>query len=501
MNSYNCLKFFFFCSRNLNSEDLKSRDSIMGMEQRTKGLREGLSRNSKRGHRYKSMEKPTKIDDNPTGDSSIERSSSSKASPKSQVERSPSPICIERKYTNRSGVEQNLEIEENERRNTTDARDFSDSADRLGQEFTLEKPLLDEFSKADLSFCDKISQGKASLIPPSPFRDGLDRPCLGSLDDNVRDSPNPRYRRNNDPGFGRGLGSSWRGFPNWTLPMPNGFVPFQNGPPPGGFQAMIPQFPSQPLFGVRPPMEVNHAGIPYHIPDGGRFSGHMRSFGWQTMIDSTIPYRFHGWEGNNGVFRDDHVYGGSDWDQNRHLANSCGWISGSETWKERNAELKKDLPSPASQEESVPFPVDDGLTEPAFQMSQDENNWSGVHEKGPETRASSFGSPEKVPMNSSPTIVPEKVPITSTPSDNTSLFSRNYLSKLDISAELALPELYDQCMCLLNVERITYVDSDASADPLLKVEVPDKSCTLVEVFRPVLYFKSSSNSFNNNCDC
>lgn len=452
--------------RNANSEDSKQRDSMT--EHRTKGLREGYPGTSERGaSKYKS-EKSIKMDDCAVGDFATERSSSSKASPKGLVERSPSSTSIERRYVNKSGVRRSVEIEEGGRRSSIDARDFSASEDRLGRELTLERPLLDDSSQAD-SYYGRTSQGNASLVPPPPtFRVGLDRPFMSSLDDDVRDSSNARYRRISDPGFGRGPGNSWRGVPNWTSAVPNGFVPFQHGPTHGGFQAIMPQFPSQPLFGVRPPMDVNHAGIPYHLPDADRFPGHLRPLGWQNMMDGTGPSHLHGWDGNNSVFRDDpHMYGGSDWDRNRHPTNSRSWESGSETWKEQNGDLKKDLPSPAHKDGLVPAEVDGGLAEHGTQISQDEQNQDSFHEKAPERKSPSVSTPSKAPLKPLATSTIEKVPDTAT-SDIASLFSHFYLSKLDISEELTLPELHSQCMGLLRIDKSASIDAESRTDLFLK---------------------------------
>ncbi|CAJ1974387.1 unnamed protein product [Sphenostylis stenocarpa] len=454
--------------RNAKAEDSKYRDPTV--EQRTKGSREGYTGTSDRVPKYKLMEKPVKIDECPAGDLSTERSSSTKASPGGLMERSPSSTSIDRRYVNRSGVKRNLEIDESGRRNSTDVRDFSTSDDRLGRESTLEKPLLDEPSQADSSLYGRSNQSNASLIPPPPgFRTTLDRPYMGSLEDDIRDNSNSRYRRSSEPGFGRGHGgNAWRAVPNWNSPVPNGFVPFPPGPAHGGFQTMVPQFTSQPLFGVRPPMEVNHAGIPYHIADADRFPGHLRPLGWPNLMDGTGTAHLHGWDSSNGVFRDDpHMYGSSDWDRNRHSANSHGWESGSETWKDQNCDSKKELPSPVCKDESVPALVDNGLTDQTSQMLQDEHNRDELVEKSPERKFSSLSSPAEVQLRALSSTL-EKVPDTSTPSDNTSLFSRFYLSKLDISVDLVPTELYDQCMCALNVDKNASVDPVAGTELLLK---------------------------------
>ncbi|PNY05501.1 dentin sialophosphoprotein [Trifolium pratense] len=442
--------------RNANAEDTKYRDSTI--EQRTKASREGYSGISDRGPKYKLMEKSVKIEECPAGDFSTERPSSAKASPMGLMERSPSSTSIERRYMNKNVVKRNLEIEDSGRRSSTDARDISD--DRLGPE----KAILDEPSQPDSSFYGRTNQNNPPVIPHPPgFRAALDRPYMGSLEDDVRDNSNARYRRSTEPNFGRVHGgNSWRGHPNWTSHVPNGFVPFPPGPGHGGFQTMIPQFSSQPLFGVRPPLEVNHAGIPYHIADADRFPGHLRPLGWPSLMDGTGPAHLHGWDNNNGVSRDDpHMYGGSDWDRHRHPTNSHGWDS--ETWKEQNSDSKKDLPSPACKDEAVPAVVDNGVPDQTIQVSQDES-----HEKSPDTKLSSVSSPRKVPSNSLPTTDLEKVPDTSTPDDISSLFTRFYLSKLDISADLVLPELYDQCECALNVGKKASNDVFASTGLSLK---------------------------------
>ncbi|CAL0305438.1 unnamed protein product [Lupinus luteus] len=445
--------------RNANAEDPKYKDSTI--EQRTKGSREGYSRISERTPKYKIMENPTKMDEGPVGDLSTERSSVGKTNPMGLMERSPSSTSIERRYVNKSVVKRSVEIDEGGRRKSIDARDDY----RLGRELALEKPLLDESSQADSSFYDRTNPNNASLVPPPPsFRAPLDKSYMGSLEDDVRDNSNNRYRRNGEPGFGRlHGGNSWRAVPNWTSPVPNGFVPFPPGPAHRGFQTMMPHFTSQPIFGIRPPMD--HAGIPYHIADGDRFPGHLRPpLGWQNMMDGTGPAHLHGWDSNNGIFRDDpHMYGGSDWDMNKHSRNSHGWESDSETWKEQNSDTKKDLPSPACKDESVPALVDGGVTDQTTKVSLDEHKRDGFHEKSPEPKLGSLVSPAKVPLNSLSTIVPD----TSIQSDRTFL-SHFYLLKLDISEDLVLPELYDQCMFALNADKNASIGAEASSKPFLK---------------------------------
>ncbi|KAF2315484.1 hypothetical protein GH714_039917 [Hevea brasiliensis] len=262
------------------------------------------------------------------------------------------------------------------------ARDLPYADDRSNRDLPSEKFLADESTSVDSSFYNRHSQSNSALIPPSAFRGGVGSPSfLGSLDEDGRIKSGARYKRSADPNMGRGQGNAWRGAPNWSSSVPNGYIPFQHGPPHGGFQAMMPQFPSPPVFGVRPSMDISHSGIPYHIPDAERFSSHLRPLGWQNMMEGSGPSHMHGWDGSNGVFRDEsHMYGGPEWDQSRHPMNGRGWENSADIWK---------------------APMEDVL---AGQEGQKSQNESSYHVQGkivetkiavaPSTKESSKSSPE-----------------------------------------------------------------------------------------------------------
>lgn len=465
-----------FCPyfRHLNPEDSKYRDSIT--EQRSKAVPSrdisGFSGASERGGKYRSADKPNKIDDGQIGELSNERSSSAKASPLGLVERSPSSSSVDRRYVNRSGVRRSLDIEETGRRSSTsiDNRDFCANEDRLNRDLPLEKPLVDESSPADPSFYSRTSQANSSMISPRPpFRGGVDSPSfIGSLEDDGRVNSNTRYRRSSDPNVGRGHNNAWRGVPNWPSPVPNGFIPFQHGPH-GGFQGMMPQFPA-PLFGVRPSMEINHAGMPYHITDADRFSSHLRPLGWQNMMDGSGPSHMHAWDGSNGAFRDEHpMYGASEWDQNRHSLNGRGWESNADMWKGQNGDAKRDVSSPSHKDDhQVQASVDEESGQAGQMFSHEDNHDHGVLAKLAEVR-STVTSPRENPK---PKIIHEKTldPARS-PSNDVSRLSRHYLSKLDISAELAHRELYEQCLSLLDIDQSTAVDEDTTEYIILEVVI------------------------------
>uniref|UniRef100_A0A2P2LM23 Uncharacterized protein MANES_06G159800 n=1 Tax=Rhizophora mucronata TaxID=61149 RepID=A0A2P2LM23_RHIMU len=289
---------------------------------------------------------------------------------------------------------------------------------------------------------------------------------MGALEEDGRMNTGSRYKQPGDLNFSRRQGNTWRGAPNWSSPMPNGYNPFQHGPPHGSFQAIIPQFQSPPLFGVRPSMEVDHTGIPYHIPDADRFPSHLRPVRWQNVMDGSGPSHLHGWDGNNGVYREEmHMYGGGEWEQNRHPMNGRGWETSAEMWK-GNGDGKVDLPSASLKEAAVvQTPVGDVIS----QRSKSESVSDGVQSKAIETKPAVTPSAENYSKSLHNT-TNEKTPDTKMSGDNNvaHVFCA-YLSKLDISTELVSPDLYSQCMSLLNVGKSATVDEDTSILVNLKV--------------------------------
>ncbi|KAB2001719.1 hypothetical protein ES319_D11G014000v1 [Gossypium barbadense] len=439
--------------RHLKQEDSNYRDPMT--EQRSKAAlsREvtSFSETSERGAKYRSMEKSSRADEDHSGELPIERSSSLKASPMSMMEKSPS-TSLERRYTGRS-VRRGLDTEETGWSSASAGGREEDN--RLSRDLPPEKPLLDGSSQADSVFYNRAGQGNSSLISQPPgLRAGIGSPSfMGSLEEDNRFNNSGRYKRSGDLNVRRGHANAWRVAPNWPAPVPNSFIPFQPGPAHGAFQAMMPQFPSPSLFGGRPSMEINHSGIPYHIPDAERFNNHLRPMGWQNTMDGPGPAHFHGWDGHNIIFRDEaHMFGGPEWDQNRHPVNGRGWDTSSDVWKGQNGDV--DLPSTSQREENPlqasPEDVYDGQERRRYQY---ENGNNGLQVKGLETRSDDM-SPVKESSRLSP-MVPHKAPDSSKVSsqDGDAHYCLLYLSKLDISAELAGSDLYGQCMGLLNVEQ------------------------------------------------
>lgn len=472
------MDFFYPFHRSSKAEDSKYKDSPADQRPKTTSSRDVTAFSSDRVSKYRSSEKPIKIDEGNLGELLVERSFSSKASPKGLADRSPSS-SLERRYMNRSSARRSLEVEESGRRSrdSMGARDLPSAEDRSIREMP-----LDESLPSDNSFYNRSSQSNSALVPPSSFRGGVGSPSFaGSVEEDGRVNSGGRFKRSGDPISGRGQGSAWRGAQNWSSPVPNGYLPFQHGPSHGSFQAMMPQFPSPPLFGVRPPMDINHSGIPYHMPDADRFSGHLRPLGWQNMMDGSGPAHMHGWDGNNGVFRDEaHFYGGTEWDQNRHPMNGRGWESGADLWKGQNG----DLPStPHKEDATVHAPSDDVAVEQTGQKSQMENNNNGVQGKDIETKPAITSTKESSEISSK--TPNEKMVDPSMSSDDDIInVSSAYLSKLDISEKLASPELFKRGIGLLNKEEKTTDGEDTAM--LVNLKVLYNSLTPVGLLLSVL---------------
>lgn len=460
--------------KHFKTEESKYRDAVTEQRPKTCSSREaaGFPATSERASKYRSTDKPIKADDSHAADLSIERSSSSKASPRGLVDRSPSS-SLERRYANRTGARRSLDIEESGRRSSgpLNVRDFPSAEDRISRDFPLERPLVDEPIQADSPFYNKTNQN--NMIPPSAFRGGGGSPSfMSSLEEDNRVSSGARYKRAGDPNLGRGQGNAWRGTPNWSSPMPNGFIPFQHGPGHGGFQAMMPHFPSPPLFSARPSIEINHSGIPYHIPDADRFPSHLRPLGWHNMMDGSGPSHMHGWDGNNGVFRDEtHSYGGPEWDQNRHQFHGRGWEASADTWKAQNGDLNMDSALNSVKEDfPLQAPVDDVLAGQAGHQTQNENSHHKVQVETVETKlaASLAKESSKTLLKITHDKTPDPHKMSSV--DDSSHFACAYLSKLDISTELAGPDLYTQCLSLLSMEPNANADENAVMLVNLRVE-------------------------------
>ncbi|XP_058100414.1 uncharacterized protein LOC131245163 [Magnolia sinica] len=446
-----------------------------------------------------SMEKPKQKDDihldelplKNAATSQSERSPNldNEASPIRLREKSPSSTSGDRRHSGRS-VRRSLDVEEIGRKSSgsmdveetgrksissKDGRDNSVSDDR-GRELHLDKPAIDEFSPELLSNepptlgsssfnrTGQLHSNSASLLPPPPpssFRHGIESPSvLGSLEDDARGQTSDRkagsrYKRTGDPNMGRAQGNAWKGVANWPSSVTNGFIPFQHGPPPA-FHAMVQQFPTAPLFGVRPSMELSHAGVSYHMHDT---AGHARPYGWRNPVDDHL----HGWDGTNGVFGDEsNIYGRPDWDQSRHLMSSRGWEMSADPWKGQNGSINMEFQAPQKeQDNSARILADETWNGQSSQRSRSERN-RPEHLPAISTPIKQFDglASAKDSIEAPPEFVHKKTTETSKLStDSSAPFYRIYLSKLDISVDLAHPD----CLRLLEMEGETTDEINSNA--------------------------------------
>ncbi|KAE8726451.1 Detected protein of unknown function [Hibiscus syriacus] len=481
--------------RHLKQEDSNYRDQMAEQKSKAASSREVTSLTPERGAKYRSMEKSNRVNEGHSGELPIERFSSSKASPMSMKERSPS-TSLERRYVSRSGVKRGLDIEELGWSSASVGGREEDN--KLSRDLPLEKPLLDGSFQADSVFYNKAGQGNSSLISQPPgLKAGIGSPSfMGSLEEDNRFNNSGRYK-SGDLNVRRGHANAWRGAPNWSAPVPNGFIPFQ---PHGAFQAMLPQFPSPSLFGVRPSMEINHSGIPYHIPDAERFNSHLRPMGWQNTMDGSGPAPFHGWDGHNVSFRDEvHLFGHPEWDQSRHPVNGRGWDTGSDVWKGQNGDSV--LPATFQKEDHhLQVNLDDVYDGPERQKFQYENGNNGAQAKGLEIRFDVL-SPVKESSRFSSEI-PHKAPDSSKISseDDDARCCQAYLCKLDISAELAGSDLYDQCRILMNVERNRDLSNDVTMLVNLKNGGRPVQNTSIALLSPSLIPPANASVFQRAMD-
>ncbi|URE35358.1 hypothetical protein MUK42_17080 [Musa troglodytarum] len=317
----------------------------------------------------------------------------------------------------------------------------SSSKDGDRGELALEKPIIDDISQADVCIrestlgsssinqSDYVSDCSLNHLPsPLPVRSGVDYPAvLDPYQDDERTRSSDRkssncYKRIDDLGFIRGHGNAWKGAPTWPFPDTNGFVPLQHGPPPG-FHPAISPFPAPPLFGVRPPIDLTHGGVSYHMHDEAvRYSGHCEPFGWHNPVDQLSHPHMQMWDGSSDMFKDEsHTHGRPEWDENSQLKSSRGWEMGSDMCKKERELFSHSLTDELAQSKCLPTGGTGG-------------------------KQSSDALPVKSAVQAPQKDVIEK---THEPSnmlgDKISNCFGNYFSRIDLSPALAGSELYKRC--------------------------------------------------------
>ncbi|XP_011101051.1 filaggrin-like [Sesamum indicum] len=393
-----------------------------------------------------------------------------RSSPLQLVDKSPSSSTDRRQF-GRPDVRRSTDVEESTERSggSRDWRGYSGKEGKGGRELSMDVLPGEELLQADADtlsvsspFMRKnhFSSSSKSFLPPPSFRTGVDSPLLGSAEEDGRGKSNIRHRRSGDPNMGRIQANAWRGVPNWPSPMANGFLPFPHAPPPVGFHSVMQPFPAPPLFGVRPSMELNHSA-PYHIPDADRFSGPGRPMGWHNQVDDSCP-PLHGWDASNAVYGEEsHIYGRFDWDQSRNMPRGRGWETSSDMFKGPNRSTSMEMLS-SEKENNSTRSGDEALATQSIQPAQSEQTLADQQADSTDISQliKSFGKNDiEVPLISQE----DTSDVAKISRKDDAPLCHVYFSKLDISADLTEPELFDKCTSLIDLDQSISSDGDDSS--------------------------------------
>ncbi|XP_047337650.1 titin homolog [Impatiens glandulifera] len=356
-------------------------------------------------------------------------------SPLQLADKSPSSASTERRHFNRSDARRSLDID--------DSKDYPSKEGRGSRDPTMETfPGNDDTLSVSSSFTR--SNNHTSLLPPPLFRNGSDNHTVnGSMEEDSRGKYYNRHRRvggdsNNMARPPQGNNNAWKGIQNWPSPVANGFMPFQHGPPtPVGFHPMMQQFPGPPIFGIRPPMELNH-------------SGYGRPLGWRNPMDDL----------NNAVFRDEsHMYGRLGWDQSRAIAGGVGvhaWdATRQDSWKatvENN-----NIQGPSDEVSAMQTENDQNLQNVKAVDVVDVTQPIVVENE--DTLATKISSKE---IQKQTEILKKK--------DVSLSRTISYLSKMDVSVDLAVPDLYYGYMKFMEEDLDEKPNSDKDVSVILYLE-------------------------------
>lgn len=293
----------------------------------------------------------------------------------------------------------------------------------------------------------------AHLPPPPPLREGIDNPSVlgpsnGGFQEGHCSRDQGRADWNNSASFNRG---EFNGHVrNWNSQAQgpgsnNFFIPFHHqagGHPPGAFHNMGQQHAGPPLFrGLRPPIDMAHSGIPYHMWDNGDGNpAHNGAFGWQRQADDVrgpVQGSFHGWD---GYAEESMMYGRREWYTfGQGMGNRC-WDRPTGMVKGQKADKSMDFSDHNESNYQGQYTAEE--VRGGTQDPQDR------HEKLRSERSPSESIDNRRCNQVSRNVVPENSLCTF--SSDTKKYKhesediRHYLLKLDISVELTGPDLYNQ---------------------------------------------------------
>lgn len=369
------------------------------------------------------------------------------------------------------------------RSGVTKHRDLSGTEGKGNLQPPSETPPTGELSREDIDGFSSLSSVKADQLPSNSWSNFP--------------PPRHRYKRNNSSIVGRMYGNARNGapvnarsaVPNRPSPVMNSFTHFRHGPPPVGLHPVMHPFSALPMYGVRPVMDIRSL-FPHHIHDADRFLRQDHSFGWPNPIDGSQPPPFYAWDEINSVARTNSLaYGRLDWSHNREPIDGQRSETRTDMWKGPHDGVNLELPSVLRAKEPAVRTQEDEiwLGASSLQVQNQENQCDDLVDKSQKIEIGQNGDalakePPK-PSNSIAEQLPELSKISKDDDDRLWLV---YLSKLDISAELTHPELYNQCLKLMDAEQSQNVDEDSLKLLYLEVKFIVGSCglsTLMLIFQ------------------
>ncbi|KAL6533594.1 hypothetical protein OROHE_013427 [Orobanche hederae] len=415
----------------------------------------------------RSLDKLGQKDDAHFGDLSAERrfKSDIRSSPLQIVDKSP-PSSTDRRQFARPDIRRTIDVDESTQRSggSRDWKEYSAKDVHPAEEHVQANADTLSVSSPFVRNSHFSSNSKSLPPPPPPFRTNVDSSILGSGEDDGRGKTNMRHRRVGEPNLGRMQGNNaWRAVQNWQSPVANGFLPFPHAPP---FHSVMQPFPAPPMFGVRPSMELKHHPSPYHIPDTDRFSGPGRTMVWRNQLDDSCPPASHGWDTSNAVFGDEsHIYGRSDWEHSRNMSGARGWETSAALWKGPNRTASVEMPSSGRENNSLIRSGNEDLAGQSVQPPQNEQ--TRVDEDSTDIMQSTK-SFEKDEIVAALVSSEDSGDVSKSLEKDDEPLCNIYLSKLDISAELTEPELFDKCTGLIDTDKI--VSSNIGDSKILYME-------------------------------
>ncbi|XP_072964448.1 uncharacterized protein [Typha angustifolia] len=405
-------------------------------------------------------------------------------------------------FSDRSGMRHSLDLEDLAQRDnfSKDGISFSNIISKQ-KDLLLDNPVVDHFSRSDLQNSEHIlvnqstngnshfSRSSSGHLPPLPISTGVDSPSnIGSYEDDTRIQRNYKFsshfRRNSDHSNARGEENAFRGALVWPSPIPDCFIPFQHVLLHPGFPSASKQYPTPSPFCIRPPLDINHTGVPYHNHEVvDHFSGYVHPFGWHNQVEN--PYlELPGWDTSKSVFANDsHAYENSKQDCNRHVVDNQ---IRNDMRKGHKGHTNLEFDQHLELEYSAGTPADETL----LRQSLPQIHRKQRHGEQSEIKRSSEAPPAKIDTDAPPGTSHDQSsePPTIT-KDESSCFCYNYLFKLDISKDLASPDLYKKCMAILgsgqpNVSDVLKHEYLQNAKAETKVLRKSSNCILTSLFPP-----------------